>query len=370
MSRRQSADLAPLPGPAPTDLFFALTPERVLAAVEAAGLRCTGLCYPLNSFENRVYDIELDDRSRVVAKFYRPGRWRAEQILEEHELIAELDAAEIPVCTVRPFPDGTTLRQIEGIYYTLADRRGGRAPDELDDRLTARLGMLVARLHNVGATHPAQHRWTIDADRFVREPLAFLRQRTMLAPRLELRYEAAALGVAAIADRELAGVPVQRVHGDLHRGNLLLRDGLLWLLDFDDMAMAPAVQDIWLVLPGRDRESLRQREVFLDAYEQLRAFDRRHLRLVEPLRGLRMVHYAGWLARRAHDPAFQRAWPDFGSEDWWERETADLEAQLRVMRGEAEPEEEVVTRGHAALEEDPSALTNKDYFFDWEEPKG
>ncbi|NJL29680.1 MAG: phosphotransferase, partial [Thermoanaerobaculia bacterium] len=132
-----------------TDLFLALTPEKVLRAVEAAGLRSSPVCYPLNSFENRVYEVELEDRSRIVAKFYRPGRWSEAQILEEHRFLAQLEAEEIPVCNVRPFPDGSTLKRIDNIYYSLSDRRGGRAPDELDDRAVRRLGMFVGRLHNV-----------------------------------------------------------------------------------------------------------------------------------------------------------------------------------------------------------------------------
>jgi Ser/Thr protein kinase RdoA (MazF antagonist) len=352
-----------------TESFFALTPERVLAAVDAAGLTPTGLCYPLNSYENRVYEIELADpeRTRLVAKFYRPGRWRAEQILEEHQFITELATAEIPVATVRPFPDGSTLRTIEGIFYSLADRFGGRAPDELDEALAERLGMLAGRLHNVGASHPAAHRWQLDATRFVREPLAWLAAHATVPPRLWRRYESAAQTIAEAADRVLPGLPVHRIHGDLHRGNLLLREGRLAMLDFDDMAMGPAVQDLWLALPTRDREGDRLRGAFLEGYRQFRSFEDAWLAAIEPLRGLRLVHYAVWLARRADDPAFQRAWPDFGTADWWEQETQDLEAQARAVRDAAPaPAPAAGTPGHRALDADPTTLTNKDYFWDWE----
>lgn len=426
-----------------TETFFDLTPERVLAAVEAAGLVPTGLCYTLNSYENRVYEIELDEasasasaasrtasgataapvsaaraaasaaaetsrrerrptgafptarpnagapaapgqaanraapapqqaaataveRTRVVAKFYRPGRWQAAQILEEHQFIAELAAAEIPVCTVRPFPDGSTLRAIEGIFYSLADRFGGRAPDELDEGLAERLGMLAGRLHNVGAAHAAEHRWRLDADRFVREPLAWLAAHGNVPPRLWRRYESAATTIAEAADRVLPTLPIHRIHGDLHRGNLLLRDGKLSLLDFDDMAMGPAVQDLWLALPGRDRDSERLHAAFLAGYRRFRVFEDAWLAAIEPLRGLRLVHYAVWLARRADDPAFQRAWPDFGTADWWDQETQDLEAQARAVLGVAPPPPEAPRPAHAALDGDPSELSNKDYFWDWE----
>jgi len=352
----------------PTDLFLSLTPERVLAAVEAGGLACNPVCYPLNSFENRVYEVELADRSRVVAKFYRPGRWSEEQILEEHGFLAELDAEEIPVATVRSFPGGGTLRRIEGIYYSLSDRKGGRAPDELDDLAVRRLGMLVGRLHNVGARRPAPSRLRLDADTYVRAPVAWLEDHGAVPRGLADRYFGAALALADLADRMLEGAATLRLHGDLHLGNVLFRDGLLRVLDFDDMVTGPAVQDLWLALPGRDRETLRQREVFVEGYEQFRLFDRAELRLIEALRGLRVVHYAAWLARRWHDPAFPAAWPHFGTPEYWERETSDLEEQLAIARGEAAPRSAGGPAGDddGGAREEEATLTNKDFFWDWE----
>jgi Ser/Thr protein kinase RdoA (MazF antagonist) len=349
-----------------TDLFLSLTPEKVLAAVAAGGLECNPVCYPLNSFENRVYEVELADRSRVVAKFYRPGRWSEEQILEEHQFLEDLAAEEIPVCTMRPFPGGGTLRRIDGIFYCLSDRRGGRAPDELDEAAARRLGMLVGRMHNVGAQREATHRLRLTADTYIREDLDWLEEHEVLPRHLRDRYADAALGIAALADRRMDGVPVQRVHGDLHLGNILFRDGLLHVLDFDDMVIGPAVQDLWLALPGRDAFTLALRERFLEGYTQFRDFDRTTLALVEPLRGLRIVHYAAWLARRWHDPAFPAAWPHFGTAEYWERETADLEEQLAVIRGEMTPEEAAAHQTEGAAKEEEPTLTNKDYFWDWE----
>jgi Ser/Thr protein kinase RdoA (MazF antagonist) len=349
-----------------TDLFLALTPEKVLTAVEAGGLACNPVCYPLNSFENRVYEVELADRSRVVAKFYRPERWSEEQILEEHQFLEDAAAEEIPVCTMRPFPGGGTLRRIDGILYCLSDRRGGRAPDELDEAGARRLGMLVGRLHNVGARREAKHRLRLTADTYIRADLDWLERHEALPRHLRERYSDAALAIAAIADRRLAGVPVHRVHGDLHLGNVLIRDGLLHVLDFDDMVVGPAVQDLWLALPGRDAYTLALRERFLEGYLQFSEFDRSTLSLIEPLRGLRIVHYAAWLARRWHDPAFPAAWPHFGTAEYWERESQDLEEQLAVLRGELAPEDaESRLTEESAREEEPT-LTNKDYFWDWE----
>ena len=239
---------------AATDLFLSLTPERVLAAVEAGGLAVNPVCYPLNSFENRVYEVELADRTRVVAKFYRPGRWSEEQILEEHQFLDDLAAEEIPVCTMREFPGGGTLRQIDGIWYALSDRRGGRAPDELDDATARRLGMLVGRLHNVGA--PAGRRRTACASpptpTSARTWTGWRQHETLPRHLARPLLRRGPRRSPTLADRALEGVPVHRIHGDLHLGNLLFRDGLLRVLDFDDMVIGPAVQDLWLALPGRD----------------------------------------------------------------------------------------------------------------------
>jgi Ser/Thr protein kinase RdoA (MazF antagonist) len=317
----------------------------------------------LNSFENRVYEVELADRSRVVAKFYRPQRWSAAEILEEHRFLSELDAEEIPVCPARPFPDGSTLATTEGgIFYTLFDRKGGRAPAELDARGASRLGMLVGRLHVVGARRREAERLPLTSDAYVRRDLAWLEGRGIVPRRLAARYFAAGRAIADAYDRMSSGVAALRLHGDLHLGNVLDRDGELRLLDFDDCMIGPAVQDLWLALGGRDAATAELREIFLESYEQFRRFDRAELRLIEPLRGLRMAHYAAWLARRWHDPIFPKNWPHFGTEESWERETVDLEEQAivvaRVERGGsvAEP----------ATADDEEALTNKDLFWDWD----
>jgi Ser/Thr protein kinase RdoA (MazF antagonist) len=349
------------------DSFVALMPDRVLAAVEASGLRCTGLCYPLNSFENRVYEVELENRSRLVAKFYRPGRWSPPQIAEEHAFLAALAAAEVPVPPLRAFPDGATLHTIDGICYAVWERSGGRAPDELDEPLAERLGMLVARMHQVGERLPLRHRPALDADRYVRRQLDWLLRRQTLPGHLAQRYAEAAGAVATAFEAIASDIATQTIHADLHLGNVLLRDGRLRLLDFDDMATGPPVQDVWLAVPGRDDDSRRLRDAFLDGYERFRSFDFGTLRLVEPLRGLRLVRYAGWLARRWHDPAFRAGWPHFGTEDFWRQETETLEEQVRVIAGEAPPEGSAERVPAVAPREE--LLSNRDYFFDWEGPE-
>lgn len=342
---------------ATTDLFLSLTPERVLDAVEAAGLHCAPVCHPLNSFENRVYDVVLRDGDGVVAKFYRPGRWDESQILEEHGFMAELVDAEIPVCAVREFPDGSTLKRIDGIWYCIYRRFGGRAPEDMDDGIVERLGMMAARIHNIGALRDAPTRLRLDSRSYVRQDLDWMSDHGILPDHVAARYRAAATAIADLADSRMDGIAAHRIHGDLHAGNLLLRNGRFHVLDFDDMVVGPAVQDLWLLLPGRDEQSLRWREVFLEAYEGFRTFDRSTLDLIEPLRGLRLVHYAAWLARRWHDPVFPVTWPQFGTDDWWSGQTDDLEDVLENAKSSGEQ-----TATPAADEP-----TNADFFWDWED---
>ena len=334
---------------------FALGPDGVLRAVERAGFVPSGHCTPLTCLENRVYDVRLEDGRHVVVKFYRPGRWPLAAILEEHAFLADLAAADVPVCApLVPSEARGTVLEHEGMHYAIWPRTGGRSPDELDDTAIAVLGRLLARIHNVGAVGNASHRPRIDAATRVAEPLSLLEQGGFLPPSCTVRYCAAAEALAEHYEALSEGVPVHRIHGDCHLGNLLQRDGTWFFLDFDDFAVGPAVQDVWMLLPGRDAEAGRQRALLLDAYRQFRDFAPGWLRLVEPLRGLRFVWYAGWIARRWDDPVFPDAFPHFGSEAYWEGETRDLEEQLARVEREA--------RGEGAPEE--PALRNEDYFFD------
>jgi Ser/Thr protein kinase RdoA (MazF antagonist) len=210
----------------------------------------------------------------------------------------------------------------------------------------------------------------LGADRYVRKPVEWLAGQNLMPPSLEARYCRAALAIADVYEEQSRGVATHRIHGDLYLGNILFRDEILWLLDFDDMATGPAIQDLWLAFPGRDSHSLSQRERLLEAYSQLRELDANTLNLVEPLRGLRMVRYDCWVARRWHDPAFQRGWPHFGTDEYWHDATEDLESQLDVVWQEGGPSREMEGGSGQVLKgekEDPSELSNKDYFWDWED---
>ncbi len=224
-----------------TELFLGLSPDRVLQAVEVGGWQPTGHCTPLNALENRVYDLRLEDDSQIVVKFYRPGRWSREAILDEHRLLAALRAEEIPVCAPLCFDDGDTLHETDGIFYAVWPRTGGRSPDELSDAEVAVLGRLLARIHNVAAVSEASNRRTLDSQSFPLTSLARLEERGFLPPSCAGRYRAAVEQVTALYDDWSRDTPVHPIHGDCHRGNLLFGDEGWFFLDFDDMVVGPAV---------------------------------------------------------------------------------------------------------------------------------
>jgi Ser/Thr protein kinase RdoA (MazF antagonist) len=343
-----------------SDSFQGLTPDRVLRVVEERGLRPTGHCSPLVCLENRVYDVRLEGDAHVVVKFYRPGRWSAEAIREEHAFLADLAAAEIPVCAPLAL-GGETLLHAAGLWCAVWPRTGGRARDELADDQVALLGRLLARIHNVGAARDAPGRPRLDAGERLLQPLAWLEANACLPASCARRYGQAAREVAAIYEERSRGVPSHRIHGDCHLGNLLCGDAGWFFLDFDDFVVGPAVQDVWMLLPGRDDEAARQRRLLVEGYRQFREFDDRWLDLVEPLRAMRFVWYAAWVARRFDDPAFPDAFPHFGSEAYWQRETEDLEEQLeRIATGSRERGGEP---GAPSAPPEPE-LTNKDFFWD------
>jgi Ser/Thr protein kinase RdoA (MazF antagonist) len=346
-----------------TEYFFRLSPERVLQAVAEAGHSPSGHCFALNALENRVYDVRLDDGSHVVAKFYRPGRWSREAILDEHRLLAALADAEIPVCSPLHFPDGDTLHEIEDIHYAIWPRTGGRSPDELSDDQVEVLGRLLARIHSIAADLGAPNRRTLDADSVPLEALDRLEDGDWLPPNCGPRYARAVETLVDVYIERSRGLELQPIHGDCHSGNLLHGDEGWFFLDFDDMVIGPPVQDVWMLLPGRDAEADRQRRLLVEAYRTFRPFDDRGFGLIEPLRGFRFIFYAGWIAKRWEDPAFPDAFPHFGTDEYWENETRDLEELVeRVAKGEdlLTPEE----REEAAVVEEEDGLTNKDFFWD------
>jgi Ser/Thr protein kinase RdoA (MazF antagonist) len=358
-----SVDWTVMPKPKPDldDSFFRLSPERVLQAVEAAGLEPTGHCTALNALENRVYDLRLEGGAHVVVKFYRPARWSREAILDEHRMLFALREAEIPVCSPLLLPDGETLHEVEGIFHAVWPRTGGRAPDELCDAEIEVLGRLLARIHNVGSATSLLHRPVLTPEAFPLAALQSLEEGDFLPPSCARLYRQCVEEIVRVYQQRAAGVSLHPIHGDCHAGNLLRGDDGWFFLDFDDMLVGPAVQDVWMLLPGRDAIASRQRARLISAYREFRDFDSRSLALVEPLRGFRFVWYAGWIARRWDDPAFPDAFPHFGTEQYWETETRDLAEQVeRIQRGD-DPEAE---GGDRAQPREEQELTNEDFFWD------
>ena len=313
--------------------YSRLTPDAVLAALESVGLRCDGRQLALNSFENRVYQVGIEDAAPVVAKFYRPERWSDAQILEEHEFVLELAAREIPA--VPPLTlGGRTLHEHGGFRFAVYPRRGGRAP-ELEDRATLEwLGRYIGRIHAVGALRPFAARPALDVESFGREPRDWLLAHGFLpSDLLDSWRSVAALALDGVARcYERAGAPrVLRLHGDCHAGNVLWTDAGPHFVDFDDARSGPAVQDLWMLLPGERGAMAASLKHVLDGYEQFFAFDRRELRLVEALRTLRLLHYSAWIARRWQDPAFPAAFPWFNTPRYWQDRILELREQVSLM---------------------------------------
>jgi Ser/Thr protein kinase RdoA (MazF antagonist) len=313
--------------------YAGLTPETVLDALEAAGLRGDGRLLALNSYENRVYQVWLEDGSSVVAKFYRPARWSDAQVLEEHAFVAELAEREIPA--VPPLaPGGRTLLAHAGFRFAVYPRRGGRTP-ELERRDTLEwIGRFLGRIHAVGASRSFSARPALDADSFGREPRDWLLARDFVPADLREAWQ-------STADQALAGVArcyaragavrTLRLHGDCHAGNILWTDQGPHFVDFDDARTGPAVQDLWMLLAGERAAMTQQLGWVLAGYEQFREFDARELHLLEALRTLRLVHYCAWIARRWDDPAFPAAFPWFGTQRYWQDRILELREQIALM---------------------------------------
>ena len=313
--------------------YAGLTPDVVLDAIESADLRCDGRQLALNSYENRVYQIGIEDGSPVVAKFYRPGRWSDAQILEEHAFVRELAEREIPV--VAPLEiAAATLHEFGGYRFAVYPRRGGRAP-ELEDRKTLEwIGRFIGRIHAVGALRPFAARPTLDIESFGLEPRDWLLAHGFVPPDLRDAWASvAALALESVRrcyDRA-GGVAALRLHGDCHAGNLLWTDDGPHFVDFDDSRMGPAMQDLWMLLPGERAAMAASLSDVLAGYESFRELDRRELHLIEALRTLRLLHYSAWIARRWDDPAFPAAFSWFNTQRYWQDRILELREQVALM---------------------------------------
>lgn len=323
--------------------YDALTPDCVLDALSALGLWPDGRLQALGSYENRVYQIHLDEpvqgHSKLVAKFYRPNRWNEAQIREEHAFAQELLLAEVPAVAPLCLPHGM-LHHHAGFDFSLSPWRGGRTP-ELEDWDTLEwIGRFLARLHTVGEKQSFQHRPTLDAATMGHAPMQWILEHADMPSHIRARWQSTCEAALEQATFTLEASPCQqiRLHGDCHPGNILWTPvdedgrGGPHFVDLDDARMGPAVQDLWMLLSGDRMQRSQQLSTLIEGYEQMRSFDRRELALIEPLRTLRLIHYSAWLAQRWNDPAFPRAFPWFGTEAYWLEQTVILQDQLEAMQ--------------------------------------
>lgn len=332
--------------------FESLTPDVVLDALDSVGLRGDGRLTALSSYENRVYQVQLEDGSAVVAKFYRPLRWSDPQIQEEHDFAAELMAAEVPV--IGPLVlQGATLHHFGGFTFSASPRRGGRPPELDDGEVLEWIGRFLARIHTVGAKRPFAVRPRLDLQSFGVESMQWLLEHDKVPLDVQSAWTkvcqnaidliaacAPLTGAGGLNDTENSDIRILRLHGDCHPGNILWTPADAapaagpgpHFVDLDDARSGPAVQDFWMLLSGDRSQRTRQLGALVDGYEQFRDFDRRELTLIEPLRTLRLIHYSAWLARRWDDPTFPVNFPWFGSSDYWQGQVQMLEEQMEAMQ--------------------------------------
>ena len=318
-----------------THPFDRLTPDTILDALESQNFHVDGRVTALNSYENRVYQVGIEavnteQADPLIAKFYRPARWNRPQIQEEHDFCFAIEAHDIPVVSPLKNASGDSIFTYEDFDFALFPRKGGYAPElDYQDNL-AIMGRTLARLHNVGAQQKFKHRPELNAQTFGQESIDFVAEH-FIPFEHKSAYLAVCNNIMVIITDKLQGATNIRVHGDLHIGNILLRDDIPNLVDFDDSRSAPAIQDIWMLLSGEPHEQEIQLQKIIAAYSEFREFPFQELPMIESLRTLRMIHHTAWLARRWQDPAFPPAFPWFDTHQFWGQHVADLQQQLNAL---------------------------------------
>ncbi len=318
--------------------FARLSPDRVIDAVESCGLISDARVLALNSYENRVYQVGIEESNPVIAKFYRPQRWSTAQILEEHDFSLELAELEIPVVPPQQFALGNgktqTLMEFEGFRFAIFERRGGHPPelDNLDNLLV--MGRFLGRLHQAGAMHDFQTRNTITIELFAERSAAFLLEQNFLPEDLRPAYESLSKDLIErmhAISKTVVAPKLLRIHGDCHIGNVLWREDTPHFVDLDDCMMGPAIQDLWMLLSGSREQRLLQLAELVEGYNEFYHFNPAELALVETFRTLRLMHYSAWLARRWDDPAFPLSFPWFNTGAYWAGHILELREQLSAL---------------------------------------
>lgn len=315
-----------LSNPAP---YSSLTPDLVMNAVEELGLISDARVFALNSYENRVYQIGIEDAQPVIAKFYRPERWSRAQILEEHQFSQALAQLELPV--VPPMQiEGATLFEHQDFMFALYERKGGHAPELDNDDVLYTLGQDLGRIHALGREKPFEHRPQISIEEFGLHSQKLLLSEAFIPASLSEAYRTITEQILEKVTRIFSQITYQsiRLHGDCHPGNILWRNDKPNFVDLDDARNGPAVQDIWMLLSGERERQLVQLANIVEGYEMFCEFPTQQLTLIESLRSLRLMHYAAWLARRWNDPAFPMHFPWFNTERYWAEHILELREQL------------------------------------------
>jgi Ser/Thr protein kinase RdoA (MazF antagonist) len=311
--------------------FDALTPDFMWYALESVGVRAESGLLALNSYENRVYQFIDEDKKRYVVKFYRPQRWSMEQIQEEHDFTLELIDSEVPVappCII----NGKTLHEYKGYLFTLFDSVGGRQFEVDNHEHLEWVGRFMGRIHSIGSKQTFTHRPTINLSEYLHQPRELLKDSSFIPSHLESSFFSDLnMLIDRIEENWNNDYKTIRLHGDCHPGNILWRDGPMFV-DLDDSRNGPAIQDLWMLLNGEKQDRLLQLDILLEGYEEFYEFNPSELKLIEPLRGLRMVYYMAWLAKRWHDPAFPLAFPWFGDPKYWESQVLAFKEQISILQ--------------------------------------
>jgi Ser/Thr protein kinase RdoA (MazF antagonist) len=311
-----------------------LTPDLIIGSVEkAVGRPMTGLTSPLPSYINRVYELQARDETRFVAKFYRPGRWTQEAILDEHQFVRDCEADEIPVVSPLTLKNGTTLDMADGISFSVYPKRAGREMEITEDEDWRRMGRLIGRIHVAGSMREAPSRIVLHPEKSTTDDVAALIDGGFVSISYRTAFKRLCDEIIDISRGLFSDAEMIRLHGDCHMKNFLHRPGEgIMVIDFDDMLTGPPIQDLWLLLPDHAVKCRREIQLLLQGYEQFREFDDRTLKLIEPLRAMRIIYFLAWCSRQSSDYKFRTLFPDWGNEIFWQTEIKDLEQQLAVIK--------------------------------------
>ena len=318
--------------------YQVLTPDVVIDAVESTGRRSDARILALNSYENRVYQVGLEQGDPVIAKFYRPNRWSTEQILEEHEFTRRLYEMELPVVpplVIDESSDTPSLAECAGFYFAIYARQGGRAPELDNPDHLFRLGQFIGRIHASAAGTPFKHRIALSVRAFGHDNVAYLLKRGFIPQDLIPAYESISHEVLTAIELNSPESSQYRqicLHGDCHPGNVLWRHQRPHFVDFDDAMNGPAIQDLWMLLSGDAAQKQRQISEVLEGYETFYEFNVAELKLIEPLRAMRVLNYSAWLAKRWHDPAFPLSFPWFNTPRYWSEHILELKELLTSLQ--------------------------------------